>query len=147
MIFVKNMGLEMEDDLFAVTIVIFSEDGRILSVARKHDDNDINLPGGKIDPGETPREAITRETFEETGFRLGKRPIEEIFRMRDCDGNLCSTYLYYGNINADWVKEGKKEGEGYVRWVDYDSICADTSTYKDYNKALKVVLINNGADI
>lgn len=134
-----NMGLNMED-LFAVTIVIFDDTGRILTVARKNDDNDINLPGGKLDPGETPREAITRETFEETGFRLGNRPIEEVFRRIDSDGHLCATYLYRGHINAEWVKEGKPEGEGYVRWCEFDAICAETSSYGQYNRRLKARL-------
>jgi 8-oxo-dGTP pyrophosphatase MutT (NUDIX family) len=140
---VINMGLDMEE-LFAVTIVIFDEAGRILTVARKNNDNDPGLPGGKIDPGETPREAITRETFEETGFKLGRRSIEEVFRMVDDDGHLISTYLYRGNIDAAWVTEGKPEGEGYIRWCEYDELCTDKSTYKNYNSALKLQLIELG---
>lgn len=133
------MGLKMEN-LFAVTIVIFNEEGQILTVARKDDDNDINLPGGKLDQGETPREAITRETFEETGFRLGNRSIEEVFRRVDSDDHYCATYLYRGHINAKWVKEGKPEGEGYVRWCEFDAICAETSSYGKYNRRLKARL-------
>ena len=82
--------------------------------------------------------------MEETGFRLGERPIEEIFTDRDCDGYLCTTFLYRGNITAEWIDEGPREGEGYVRWSDYDDICAETSTYRKYNLKLKERLKSRG---
>jgi len=44
--------------------------GKILLVKRK--DYPIwDLPGGKIESGESPKESAIRETFEETGFQIG----------------------------------------------------------------------------
>lgn len=36
----------------------------------RHHSGQIGLPGGGLEPGESPREAALRETFEELGFRL-----------------------------------------------------------------------------
>lgn len=33
----------------------------------------LDIPGGHIDPGETPEQAVVRETFEETGVRVSVR--------------------------------------------------------------------------
>jgi 8-oxo-dGTP pyrophosphatase MutT (NUDIX family) len=45
--------------------------GRVLSVSRKNDPNDLGLPGGKIDLEDAnPYAAMVREVFEETGLRV-----------------------------------------------------------------------------
>lgn len=52
----------------AASAYIIHESGLILAVSRKHDENDLGLPGGKVDPGETFLEAVIRETKEETNL-------------------------------------------------------------------------------
>lgn len=45
--------------------------GRDLLLTRQYDpDPDLQLPGGGIDPGESPIAALHREVFEETGWRI-----------------------------------------------------------------------------
>lgn len=51
----------------AVTIICRDEEGRIL-LARHHDYGQWALPGGTIDPDETPADAAVREMWEETGL-------------------------------------------------------------------------------
>jgi mutator protein MutT len=47
--------------------IVRDEDGRIL-ITRRSDDGEWDLPGGSVEPGETPAEALTREVREETGL-------------------------------------------------------------------------------
>ena len=60
-------------------VVILNENGEVLSVSRKHDHNDFGLVGGKVDEGETPLEAVIRETREETGLTFS----EVTFKIED----------------------------------------------------------------
>ena len=48
---------------------VFRADGRILLV-RERSDGKWTLPGGWADVGGTPSENVTREIFEEAGFRV-----------------------------------------------------------------------------
>lgn len=71
-------------------------DGKILLIEKKRGlgAGKINGPGGKIDPGETPLEAIIRETQEE----LHVTPLSPIklgelhFHMSDVPHILCHVY-------------------------------------------------------
>jgi len=55
-------------------IVLFDREGRVLLLKRADVGRDKSLrgkwgfPGGKVEPGETPLDAVTRECCEETGF-------------------------------------------------------------------------------
>lgn len=53
------------------TLAVIEQDGRFLLVqeAKPHVEGLLSLPGGGIDPGETPEEAVIREIAEETGFQ------------------------------------------------------------------------------
>lgn len=48
--------------------VVLDAAGRVLLVSERLDDGRWTLPGGWVDPGEAPREAVAREVREETGL-------------------------------------------------------------------------------
>ncbi len=53
----------------SVTGLVFDESDRVLLI--KHTDvNRWVLPGGSIEPGETPANAVVREVWEETGLQV-----------------------------------------------------------------------------
>src|SRR5262249_30102470 len=53
----------------SVTGLVFDDDGRVLLV--RHSNGGVWVaPGGAIDPGETPQDALVREVWEETGLRV-----------------------------------------------------------------------------
>lgn len=109
----------------AACVLILSNDGKILAVSRKHDPSDFGLPGGKVDPGETPLQAAGRELEEETGLKaISLNPVY----TRDDEGSKCTTFA------------GKVEGEidtdeaGVIRWVDPEVLLQ--GSFGDYNLGL-----------
>lgn len=49
---------------------LLPRDGMLLLTSYSNPDPDIQLPGGGIDPGESPLMALHREVFEETGWHI-----------------------------------------------------------------------------
>ncbi len=66
----------MSDPQFVVAAVVIRDDeGRILLV-RKQGTSRFMLPGGKIEPGETPAECAIREAAEELGVTLDPESLD-----------------------------------------------------------------------
>lgn len=49
---------------------ILPRDGKLLLTYQSAPHREFQLPGGGIDPGENPLQALHREVFEETGWRV-----------------------------------------------------------------------------
>jgi 8-oxo-dGTP pyrophosphatase MutT (NUDIX family) len=56
----------------SVAALVRAADGRLL-VQRRSDSGTWELPGGSVDPGEHPAQALVREVFEETGLVVRPR--------------------------------------------------------------------------
>lgn len=52
--------------------VILPRGNQILTTVQFDPAPDVQLPGGGIDPGESPLKALHREVFEETGWRVAR---------------------------------------------------------------------------
>lgn len=57
----------------AIGLIIHQETGEFIMVRNLHNKNPkAKIPGGRIEPGETPIEALVRELWEETGIVVEK---------------------------------------------------------------------------
>ncbi|MEP1933849.1 MAG: NUDIX hydrolase, partial [Roseibium sp.] len=79
---------------------ILPRDNQLLLTCQLGPEPDIQLPGGGIDPGESPITALHREVFEETGWRISTPRRVGAFRrfvyMPEYDlwaEKLCSIYV------------------------------------------------------
>lgn len=87
----------------------------------------INGPGGKVEPGETPRESAIRETFEELGVTpLAPEQVGELaFEFRDGLQLHCAVFLA-----QQFAGEARETEEAVPLWthihdIPYDEMWAD----------------------
>lgn len=80
--------------------VILPRAGSVLLTFQSRPEEEFQLPGGGIDPGETPLQALHREVLEETGWRIAAPRRLGAFRrfvfMPDYDfwaEKICHVYL------------------------------------------------------
>lgn len=81
---------------------ILLRDSRLLLTHQAEPHDEYQLPGGGIDPGETPLQALHREVLEETGWRIAPQRRLGAFRrytyMPEYDlwaEKLCIIYLAF----------------------------------------------------
>ena len=83
-----------------VNVVPVTTEGKIVLVRQyRHGSRSITyeIPGGLVDPGETPAEAAARETLEETGYGGGTwHPIGVVNPNPALFGNRCHTFAALG---------------------------------------------------
>jgi len=116
---------------FGACVLVMNNGGEILAVSRKDDKEDFGLPGGKVEPGETPIEAAARELSEETGYLLTKPQYRMIYH-NEADGKL--TVTYHIDISALTRGSAPTEG-GAVAWVKPETLALG-KTFGEYNRGL-----------
>ncbi len=124
----SDVDKEKQDrqDLQAAVCLITAKDGKVLAVSRKNDPTDFGLPGGSVEPGESPEDAARRELEEETGLTATK--LSQVFIRHDADGFTTTTFAceVEGEINTPEA--------GVVRWVRPEVLFA--GSFGAYNKEL-----------
>lgn len=109
-------------------------EGKILAVSRRDDPTKWGLPGGKVNPGESPYDAAVRETEEETGVLILQMQL--VFTAQ-CKGYKTSVF----GVKEYRGMYFRRRGEGLVQWVDPLLLLA--GPFGTYNRKLfKKVGIN-----
>ena len=108
----------------------------IYGVSRRDDFAAFGLVGGKVDPGETPEQAIVREVLEETGFQFTIDKNSKVFK-RLCEGEQdYITLTFVGTIDFypvfDWIE--MIEGEGVCKWCTKQTLL--DGPFGEYNQKL-----------
>lgn len=103
---------------------ILPRNGRLLLTLQRGPEPDLQLPGGGIDPGESPLRALHREVFEETGWSISAPRRVGAFRrfvfMPEYDlwaEKLCTIYLARPALRLG----DPSEPEHSVTWMHPDA--------------------------
>ena len=126
---------------FSVT-GLFHKNGLILAVSRKNNPDDFGLPGGKVDPGETPEQALCREILEETGLEVVAYEgiFEDKDRVEGGEPRPCKAYRVLA-----WKGELKTKEKGVVRWVKPSVVIDPSTSFHEYNLKLFRYLAESGS--
>lgn len=96
--------------------VIFNEQGQVLLSKRPphvHQGNLWEFPGGKLNPGESVSQALSRELREELGIKVLKaRPLIQIYHNYSDSAVLLDTWKVEGFSGVAWGQEGQ-----LIEWV------------------------------
>lgn len=105
----------------SAAIAVVPSFGRFLTVARPEPPHEQALPGGHVEPGETPAEAMAREVEEETGIRpVSFRPLGTGSHA----GTRVSVFLVTGFRGMAHPREGLP-----VRWMTWPELRAQAARF------------------
>lgn len=114
---------------------VIEKDGRFLLVEEETADGlRLNNPAGHLDCGETPEQACTRETLEETAYGFVPEALVGIYLSRqvNADGQD-TTYLRFAFCGALGAHDPQRTLDtGIVRmlWMTADEIRASTARHR-----------------
>ncbi|MGV2050474.1 NUDIX hydrolase [Agrobacterium sp. 22-209-1] len=115
-----TMSSEPKREILIAAAVLLNEHRQML-VVRKRGTTQFMQPGGKIDPGETPEQALHRELAEEIGLTLPEHAVryEGIFREEAANepGADVVAHAFTARLQAEVMPQAEIEE---VRWLDLD---------------------------
>lgn len=114
-----------------VNAVIFGLEGKLF-LTRRRDDNCWELPGGWADLGESPRDAVRRELFEETGIRV--RPRQLIDVLHRLPGDLGQPHTSYHLYFHCLIESGEFQPSAETLECGYFEATTELNWHRDHQQ-------------
>jgi 8-oxo-dGTP diphosphatase len=105
---------------------------KILAVTRKGTESDWGLPGGKVEPNETPEEAANRECMEEVGVRVFD--LKLVYEGPSLDSSTCWVKTYEALSWGNWPRA--VEPNTRVSWITWAKMLDLKNSFVAYNMKL-----------
>lgn len=115
-------------------MIILERDGRILLAERANTgyaDGKLNLPSGKVEPGESVTEAVVREAHEEVGVRIRPAALRTVHVMhyRNPEGHERIGWFFAADRWEGEVVNAEPHKCAGLSWHPADRLPADTVRY------------------
>lgn len=84
-----------------------------------------DLPGGMVEPGETPRQGVAREVFEEAGLKIDEADFTLLYTETEFYENTDTSllkHIFYAKVDTDEVVLSWEHDQ--FRWVSQDEFLA-----------------------
>ena len=100
-----------------VGAIVRDQAGRLLLIQRGHDPEAgrWSLPGGRIEPGESDRQALVREMLEETGLTVEPGPLVGAVERPGPAGTVLDIRDYAVTVTGGTLRPGDDAAD--ARWV------------------------------
>lgn len=117
--------------IFVFKGIVFNNNHQVLIDNRKEKklesaDGKWELPGGKIEFGESPEEAVKREVYEETGYNVEVKQIVpysnvSVWEYQNCIQHTI-VFSYICKLKDEKHINNKDKGINEYRWINYDEL-------------------------
>jgi len=100
-----------------VGAIITDDTGRLLLIQRGHapEEGRWSLPGGRVKPGESDRDALAREVREETGLRVEPGTLVGAVERPAPGGAVFDIHDYAASVSGGQLEAGDDAAD--ARWV------------------------------
>ncbi len=100
--------------------MLFDPDGRVLLVHQTYGGCRWGLPGGRLEPGESPQQAAVREVAEEAGLEVALDHLVGLYSLRSRRHGL--RFIFRGTIQSGVPHPGSDGEIGEVAWFSVDDL-------------------------